>query len=357
MVRKTLSTHEQSTVGPKKRRMVYKTDLKSEEKETRSVVESDYILEPLRALPGITWEVFVHKVLPKTLSKVTSSTSSTMTRQPVEATSIPSQTTKTSASVVAASSSVCIDEEFSDEESEDEEDVVPSDFEVQDDYTPMICEYHVADNPPGSGPKLLSPHKPPPLKKPSNVERTIMNDLVSYHLPNDIKQRANEIFLKMHLTTKKGKGRSNLLFFCVYNAYKELNVVIDPMRLAYTFEVPRNAICKSLTFYSVFATGYQPPMVNWTAIDLIPSYCSEIENINNECVQSMVTFGQRLFDKEPNLYNSPPQKMAAGVIVFYLGLFGHRFQHQHLKLFSYKIHLTDTVITNVTKQLSSIYNA
>src|SRR5438105_6674616 len=56
----------------------------------------------------------------------------------------------------------------------------------------------------------------------TKVNRTILNDLAQYLLPDDIKNTADVIYNKMTYRVRRGKIRFQMLFFCVYCAYLEL---------------------------------------------------------------------------------------------------------------------------------------
>src|SRR5438874_12599243 len=75
--------------------------------------------------------------------------------------------------------------------------------------------------------------------------RSIMTDLEKYDFTLDIKHRANFIYNKMKLTVRRANKRKYLLFFCVYSAYKELNININPTELGKIFELKPGDIQKT----------------------------------------------------------------------------------------------------------------
>jgi len=182
-------------------------------------------------------------------------------------------------------------------------------------------------------------------------DKSIIKELKLLNIQENIKCRANEIFQEMITTTKKGKKRHALIFYCVYNAYKERGEVVDPIMIANMLGLKKNAISKALTSFSDI--GYEAPIIIVNPVSLIAEYCGRIPYLNSSCIPDIEEFGRDIIEKAPELAEQYPQKIAAAIIQFYLEIGG---QIVDKKKFSMLLNVSDVTINNVIKDIKIVYN-
>lgn len=182
-------------------------------------------------------------------------------------------------------------------------------------------------------------------------EKSIIKELKLINIPENVKLRANEIFQVMVTTTKKGKKRHQLIFYCVYNAYKEMGITVEPVAIASMFGLKKNSISKAITSFS--NSGYEPPNIVVSPVSLIAEYCERIPNLNSECIPEIEEFAREILQKAPELSQAYPQKIAAAIIQFYLELGG---QVVDKKKFSSLLSVSDVTINNVIKEIKNVHN-
>lgn len=146
--------------------------------------------------------------------------------------------------------------------------------------------------------------------------RNILTDLLPYDFSDDIKMRANYIYNKMNHATHRAKKRVLLLFFCVYNAYKELEIPILPADLGKKFKLTQGQMQKTLSMFSPLQTGYRPITRKLSILDYIPTYCEHI-GLDGDHINNMLLLASNLLDNN-KLSNLGPQTTAAGFIKLYL---------------------------------------
>lgn len=151
--------------------------------------------------------------------------------------------------------------------------------------------------------------------------KNIIKDLEKYNIPDDIKYQANDIFLRMNPKTHRGKKNIQRLFFCTYNAYKELNQVKDFNEICAIFDLKKGEGQKSLSLFSPLQTGYTPVIRNYTATDYIPSICSEL-NFSEETINDIKLLSDNILNRHKKLSEKNVVFLAKAIINYYINING-----------------------------------
>lgn len=156
----------------------------------------------------------------------------------------------------------------------------------------------------------------------SKCSKTIINDLNKVDLSIEIKKRANEIYNKIGQTVKRAKNRKLLLFFCVYNAYKELEINVDPSDIGKLFGLTHGEMQKSTSMFSPLQTGYTS-LVKTRGIDTyVIDYCQKL-GFEDDQLQHVTIFTDNLLkNHEKELSGFVSQTAAIGIIKYYLTING-----------------------------------
>lgn len=157
-----------------------------------------------------------------------------------------------------------------------------------------------------------------------NSDRTIIPELNSFeYFDEEIKNQADVIYNLMHKTTRRGKVRRQLLFYCVYCAYRELQRDINPISLGHQFNLTSGDVQRCDSLFSQIKTGYKP-RVNSCASPLsyIPGYYKKLEElgvvqITDSLIESALFMGKSVINKDPSLLQQNPQTVAAGLFHYF----------------------------------------
>jgi transcription initiation factor TFIIIB Brf1 subunit/transcription initiation factor TFIIB len=185
-----------------------------------------------------------------------------------------------------------------------------------------------------------------------NADRSILKEMDNLAVSDEAKLMAESIFMKLNPLTKRGNRRKQLIFFCLYYAYIELGQPQDPKKIAQLVGIKPSGITKAFSMFSQAQTGYKPPTLYITPIHLIPQYCDNL-HLTRETTQDVMTFAQTILDKDINLKEKFPQKVAAGILLYYLTINGCTLNR---KEFAKNIGLSEVTISNVFKQIAAIHN-
>jgi hypothetical protein len=181
-------------------------------------------------------------------------------------------------------------------------------------------------------------------------ERSINKELKLLHIPENIKIKANKIYQQITTPTKKGKKRLSLVFFCVYHAYKEEEIIIDPVDITSQLGLKKSVISKSLNNFS--NCGYKPKMSIVDPVSLIRLYAERVHTLDKSCIPDIERFAEEIMAKEPEFGEPFPQKIATAIIKFYMELHGHPLPKENYDL----LNITHATIGNMVKEIKTIYN-
>lgn len=186
----------------------------------------------------------------------------------------------------------------------------------------------------------------------STAEKSIMKDLDNLPVPDFIKRKANEVFLKLNSVTKKGNRRRQLIFFCLNSAYAEEHIPIDPKTVAEMVGIPASEMTRALSAFSEAQTGYHPVQQLMLPTDFIPVYCREL-NFTEETIADVVQFAHGILKKDPELIETYPQKVAAGILLYYCNINGVDIDRDE---YARMIKLSVVTIANMAKAISLLDN-
>lgn len=150
-----------------------------------------------------------------------------------------------------------------------------------------------------------------------HTDRSILSDLQHYTFAQDIKNRADVIYNKMKYRVRRSKVRSQMLFFCVYCAHRELNISVDPIQLGKTFGLNPGDVQRCDSLFSPLQTGYRPPSNNTSPLSYLPSYCENME-LSDDAINEVKQLAISILRKDPTLFQENPQTVAAGLLKYYI---------------------------------------
>lgn len=178
--------------------------------------------------------------------------------------------------------------------------------------------------------------------------KSIMGDLAKYNFSDQINTRANIIYGKMNMSTRRANNRTCLLFYCVYNAYKELNIPVNVSELGKIFNLKQGQIQKTNSTFSPNNTGYKPTYKVISAIDFLPDFCEQL-NLT-EYTEDIISYAKNILTKNQALTQLVSQTVAAGLLKYYLTINGITLDDD--KQLSIVTSRSDTTIDSMSKTIA-----
>lgn len=187
-----------------------------------------------------------------------------------------------------------------------------------------------------------------------SVIKSIREELDKYSLPDEIKTEADHIYREMNVTTKRGKKRDLLKFFCIYNAYKCSAFPKEPRMVADIVGIPHNEIQRAFSMFAFrLPSEHEVNKKELTPIDYLKDYL-KLLNINLSCLPNLVDFGEEIIKKNPTLRKHYPQVVASGILYYYLVIRGGKIDK---KRFAEKIGLSEMTISKTYNIISLSHNS
>ena len=182
-------------------------------------------------------------------------------------------------------------------------------------------------------------------------EKSILNDMKNIPFPEEIKKKANAIFLEMKIPTKKKGKRKQLIYHCITSAYKEFEIPFIPNLVATHVGISIRDASKSRSLYSRVITGYNVRGKRFDPIDYIPVLYGYM-GIKEGHEETLKLITNIIIKKDSRILNSTPHIITAGIILYFFEIIGMEYNGNLEKILGiYRTKLYDT-----KKKIKEIYN-
>jgi hypothetical protein len=188
----------------------------------------------------------------------------------------------------------------------------------------------------------------------SKNKSNFTKELEVYNLPDCIIKKANEIHNQMKNQIRRNTKRTQLKFYCVYNAYIELGRSIDPFNLGRTFKLKNSDVRKTDSLFSEVRTGYQPPKKITSPLDLLETSGAKI-GLSKESITDLVSDSKSILNKNSSLNQETPQTVAAGLLQYYINNNGIKLEDP--LLMNEAINRSSVTTDNMAKLIAEIDNS
>ena len=195
------------------------------------------------------------------------------------------------------------------------------------------------------------------ISRKTSAPVSIYNEMESYNIPDIVKRKADEIYQNIRNEAEKKGGnlckrsgqRDKLKYYCLYEAYEQLGIIIDPRSLAIIVGLKHGKMSSAISEYTPPGTKRKPK----TPIDFISVY-HQLFNLPIGVENDIKNLTNRIVDKEPSLLEEPlPQNIAIAIISYYMKT---RFNGFKINLNS-EIGISEMTISNLQKRIERIDNS
>jgi len=150
---------------------------------------------------------------------------------------------------------------------------------------------------------------------------SILPDLAPFSFPEDVKQNADSIYRRMGCPTKRKNVRLQLLFWCIYNSFREFNRHVDKERLGRQFGLSDKDIKRTSSIFSPLQTGYHQPDFKVRPHDYAAAMCEAV-GIDETTVPQVLEYFDYLLTVQPALSQRKPKTAAAAMLQHYMDTHG-----------------------------------
>ena len=148
--------------------------------------------------------------------------------------------------------------------------------------------------------------------------RSILDKLQHYSsVPEEVRNKADVIYGQMHVKQHRGIKLIQLLYWCCYCAFLELNMDVNPQDLGRVFTLSNVDVARCGSIFSELETGYQPPKGLTTPLNYIPNFCHDLQ-LSDDAKAQCIALADRIISKRPSLLHESPLNVACGILKYYL---------------------------------------
>jgi len=188
--------------------------------------------------------------------------------------------------------------------------------------------------------------------KKNSKDLLFLKELETLPIPVNIKNEAFNVYKQMNVAIKRKNNRNGLKFFCIYNAYLNLEKIKDPKHLANMCGVAYNELNKVFKMFSYNNTGYSSKNVEITPLHYIEDYYQATELRTDE-IEGLLEFSRDILSKD-DFTDQFPQIVAASIIVYYIWKIHNMVPSE--KFFRY-IGKSETIINKLVDKIGTLHNS
>lgn len=151
----------------------------------------------------------------------------------------------------------------------------------------------------------------------SKIQRSILPDLAKYSYSDEIKNKADWIYNRMNNKIYRKKRRSMVLFFCVFNACRELGINADKDEMAGVFGLTPYEATKCInSIFTPGQTNYSPKKTVVLPTSFMESYATMLD-FSDETRKDFMKTCVGIIMKDVGILGEHPQAVAAAMLHYY----------------------------------------
>jgi transcription initiation factor TFIIIB Brf1 subunit/transcription initiation factor TFIIB len=175
---------------------------------------------------------------------------------------------------------------------------------------------------------MLQEYRPQFAHAHSYREKKVLRELDNMDLDDCIKSTARDIYHCAFEKETRGKNRKRALFFCIFNAYNEMQTPVDPQHVAKLvgLETKSKEISKAK---KCGGRNYRPKNMILKSKDFIARYCMLLGKDND--IDAIYHLANKVTSKDPSLEDATeakPQHVAAAIIYYYYSRTGNELSKE-----------------------------
>lgn len=195
-------------------------------------------------------------------------------------------------------------------------------------------------------------------KKTRAKGKSIMKDMVSINIPDDIKQRADNIYRSMNTGVHRKGNRSCLVYYCILNAYKEADCVVDPYDLTRLMGVSPKVHARAKKLFPTYLTGYIPPQVDALPRDYITIVGSKL-SFSSEAMEMVENLFNELEEIDNTVAVKKPRDFIIGLFWYFIDIYNVVFDGKSMTLQKYTeiLQCNSTSVNSMKRKIVEMYNS
>lgn len=156
-------------------------------------------------------------------------------------------------------------------------------------------------------------------------EKNIIKELKGLDfLTTDVIANANIVYQTVKNNSRKGKRRKHLIFYCVWSAYNNLGIAIDPVTLGRKMGLTKSGVTQACSFYGDNSKEIEINDIQ-TPTMIIDLFCKDNPDIiSSDTHQDLVKECDAFIEKNEQFMEDLPRSVAGGYLYYYFFIRGNK---------------------------------
>lgn len=163
------------------------------------------------------------------------------------------------------------------------------------------------------------------VKNVKSNPKTFRSKLNKYqeHFSEDVLDKAYIVFTRIEYSQNRRKKQILKEFFCIYLALQEMGKPSEIKSLIKIFNAVNEDLNltegeaqKTINKYTSIKVGFISNGISLTAVSFIPGKVEQYK-LSSEAAKEIISFAERILEKEPKLKNSLPNYLTEAIIKYY----------------------------------------
>lgn len=186
-----------------------------------------------------------------------------------------------------------------------------------------------------------------------NTVQNILHDLQPLGLPDNVIIRANQIITEDRMIHVKRQKKNEILFYCVYRAYQDLQIPVDPQQLSQIFNIDKRKIAKCFSRQLEIDSSQN----NLDTKHFISYYLKRLNDIVNVCqndIFKIIEIYNFCVDNDDDFSDNKPQIISKALIYYYYRYYLDNQQLNPKKIASVENRINFVLFQRIVNQIVNI---
>ena len=189
------------------------------------------------------------------------------------------------------------------------------------------------------------------VEESKSKKNSLSKRFYTLNIDSNIKNKAIQISEQLCFNSARSKKKSLLDFFCLYEAYKELNIQKDPFYIAELVGLESKYVKKALTLFSETQTKYHSTYNVVSPLDLIDDYSERLKfDIYKQ--SDIKKFAKDIIKRDKRLLDEMPRKVVSSILKLYMVINGIIYNKND---FEKAVGFSETTLNCIYKRIGNLY--
>lgn len=187
-----------------------------------------------------------------------------------------------------------------------------------------------------------------------NTINNIVQDLQPLGLPENIIIRANQIINENRLINIKRRKKNEILYYCVYRAYQDLQIPVDPLILSQLFNINKRKIAKCFNQQLNIDVDQNNNLDTKHFVSYYLKRLDNIINVSENDLFNIIKIYKFCVENDGDFSDNKPQIIAKALIYYYYRYYLNNQQINPKKIASIENRVNFVLFQRIVDQINDL---